>query len=193
MYRNLNLVLITLILLTAPVGATSLWTDAAPSATMFADRKARTVGDTLTVIIEEETTAENKAGTSTSKKSDVGMNAGTGPIFKAIESAGAGYSDKYDGSGRTTRSNALSARITVQVTEIKPNGNLVVSGTQSIKVNGEDQKITVNGTVRPDDISSQNTILSTALADSQIKVDGKGVIGRKQKPGVVIRVFDWLF
>jgi flagellar L-ring protein precursor FlgH len=160
---------------------------------MFADRKARAVGDTITVIIEEETSAENKAGTSTKKSTSVGVSGGTGPLLRAIVPASAGYSDKYDGSGSTTRSNSLNAKITVQVTQVQPNGNFVVSGTQSVKVNGENQKITVKGTLRPDDISPDNTALSTALSDAEIKVDGKGSIGSKQKPGIINRLFGWLF
>jgi flagellar L-ring protein precursor FlgH len=191
--RRLGVLFCALLLVTAPVSATSLWSDAAPTATMFADRKARMVGDTITILIEEETTAEHRAGTNTAKGTEVDMGAGSGPILKAITSAGANYSDKYASSGTTTRSNSLTAKITAQVMEVKPNGNLVISGSQSIKINGEDQKITVTGTVRPDDIGPDNSILSTSLADAQIKVDGKGAIGSKQKPGIINRLFGWLF
>lgn len=193
MHKKIGWILITLLLISLPVGATSLWSDAAPNASMFADRKASMIGDTITILIEEETTAQNKAGTSTSKDTEVGVNAGVGPIFKAIEAANGGYSDSYSSSGTTTRSNMLTAKMTAQVVEVKPNGSLVISGSQSIKVNGEDQKITVTGTIRPDDISPSNTVLSTALADAQIKVDGKGSIGSKQKPGILSRLFGWLF
>jgi len=195
MYKKTRLLLLLgCFLLTMSVcGATSLWSDTAPSASMFADRKARTVGDTITVIIEEETSAENRAGTDTNKSTNVNVNGGAGPVLKALVPASAGYSDKYNSSGSTTRSNSLNAKITVQVTQVQPNGNLVVSGTQSVKVNGENQKITVSGTVRPDDISPDNTVLSTALSDAEIKVDGKGSIGSKQKPGIISRLFGWLF
>lgn len=178
---------------TAPVGATSLWSDTAPAATMFADRKARAVGDTVTIIVEERTSAKNTAGTASSKETNVNMGAGSGFLLKAITAAGSNYSDNYDSAGSTTRGNSLSARITARVTEVQPNGNLVISGTQTIKVNGEDQKISVTGTVRPDDIGPDNTVLSTLLADASVKVDGKGSIGSKQKPGILHRLFGWLF
>lgn len=182
-----------LIVGTTSVSATSLWSDTSLNAVMFADRKARAVGDTITIIVEEKTSAKNTAGTSTSKESNVDMGAGSGFLLKAVTAAGTDYSDSYDSSGSTTRGNSLSAKITAQVIEVKPNGNLVISGSQSIKVNGEDQKISVTGTARPDDISPENTISSTALADSSVKVDGKGAIGSKQKPGIINRLFGWLF
>lgn len=195
MYKKISLLFILLCLLVSisVCGATSLWSDNASSASMFADRRAKAVGDTITVIIEEETTAVNKAGTNTSKKTDVNVGGGAGPIYKAVVPASAGYSDSYNSAGSTTRSNSLSAKVTVQVTEVQPNGNLVVSGTQSVKVNGENQKITILGTLRPDDISADNTVLSTALSNAEIKVDGKGSIGSKQKPGIINRLFGWLF
>lgn len=194
MLKKMTWILIVLLVTVMPAAtATSLWSDNGSSATMFADRKARNIGDTITIIIEEETSAENSAGTSTKKDSSLSMGAGTGFLLKGIGGASNGYGDKYSSSGSTTRSNSLTAKITAQVIEVKPNGNLVVSGNQTIKVNGEDQKITVTGTVRPEDISPDNTVLSTALADSNVKVDGKGVIASKQKPGILHRLFGWLF
>lgn len=195
MYKRISfgLLMILILVSTSIAGATSLWSDTSPAATMFADRKARAVGDTITVIIKEETTAEHKAATSTKKSTETDVKAGIGPLYKAIVPANAEYGDKYDSSGSTTRNNTLEAKVTVQVIEVKPNGNLIVSGTQAVQVNGENQKITVSGTIRPDDISPENTVLSTALADASIKVDGKGSIGSKQKPGILSRVFGWLF
>jgi flagellar L-ring protein precursor FlgH len=194
MHKKITWLLTALLFMaTASVGATSLWTDTSPSGSMFADRKARVVGDTVTIIVEERTSAKNTAGTSSSKETNVNMGAGSGFLLKAITAAGADYSDQYDSSGSTTRGNSLSAKITAQVIEVKPNGNLVISGSQTIKVNGEDQKISVSGTVRPDDISPDNTVSSTVLADASVKVDGKGAIGSKQKPGIIHRIFGWLF
>jgi flagellar L-ring protein FlgH len=195
LYKKASLLSLTVgfLVVTSVCGATSLWSDTAPAASMFADRKAKAVGDTITVIIEEATAAVNKAGTSSNKSTSVNVSGGVGPIYKAIVPASAGYADKYASDGSTTRSNSLTATITVQVTQVQPTGNLVVSGTQSVKVNGENQKITVTGTVRPDDISTDNTVLSTALSNANIKVDGNGSIGSKQKPGIVSRLFGWLF
>lgn len=187
------ILVVFLFMVTTSVNATSLWSDTAPTATMFADRKARVVGDTITIIVNETTSAVNTAGTSTSKETNVDMGAGSGFLLKGITAASTNYADEYDSSGSTTRGNSLNAKITAHVIEVKPNGNLVISGSQTIKVNGEDQKISVTGTVRPDDITPENTVSSTALADSSVKVDGKGALGSKQKPGIINRIFGWLF
>ena len=173
--------------------ATSLWSDTGAAALMFSDRKARNVGDTITIIVEEQTSAVNKADTSTKKDSNVNMGAGSGFLLKSVAGASNSYADKYASTGSTSRSNSLTAKITAQVIEVKPNGNLVISGKQTIKVNGEDQKISVTGTVRPEDISPDNTVYSTALADSNVQVNGKGVLAAKQKPGFLHRLFGWLF
>ncbi|HBS59979.1 MAG: flagellar basal body L-ring protein FlgH [Bacillota bacterium] len=195
MRKKMTWILTVLLLLAAmpAVTATSLWSDAGSAATMFSDRKARNVGDTITIIVEEQTSAANRADTNTKKDSNVNMGAGSGFLLKAVGGASNTYGDKYASSGSTSRSNSLTAKITAQVIEVKPNGNLVISGKQTIKVNGEDQKISVTGTVRPEDISPDNTVYSTALADSNVQVNGKGVLASKQKPGLLHRLFGWLF
>jgi len=194
MRKKMTWILTVLLLAAMPtVTATSLWSDTGSAATMFSDRKARNVGDTITIIVEEQTSAENTADTSTKKDSSVNMGAGSGFLLKAVAGASNSYADKYATTGSTSRTNSLTAKITAQVIEVKPNGNLVISGKQTIKVNGEDQKITVSGTVRPEDISPDNTVYSTALADSNVQVNGKGVLAGKQKPGLLHRIFGWLF
>ena len=92
-----------------------------------------------------------------------------------------------------TNTNKVSGRITVQVTEVKPNGNLVISGTQTIKQNKEEQKITVTGEVRPQDISTSNTVLSSYVANARIQVDGKGPIANKQQQGILTQIWNILF
>ncbi len=87
----------------------------------------------------------------------------------------------------------MSGTITVQVTAVKPNGNLLVSGTQSINQNGEEQKITITGEVRPEDISAGNAVLSSNVANAQIRIDGKGPIASKQRQGILTQIFNLLF
>lgn len=194
MRKKMTWILTVLLLAAMPtVTATSLWSDTGSAAMMFSDRKARNIGDTITIIVEEQTSAANTANTSTKKDSNVNMGAGSGFLLKAVAGASNSYSDKYASAGSTSRSNSLTAKITAQVIEVKPNGNLVISGKQTIKVNGEDQKISVTGTVRPEDISPDNMVYSTALADSNVQVNGKGVLASKQKHGVLHRLFGWLF
>lgn len=96
-------------------------------------------------------------------------------------------------SGSTARGGTLEAKMTTRVVEIFPNGNLRIEGRQRIVINGEDQEIVVSGVVRPRDISPDNTVLSTYVADAEIVFNGTGVVGDKQTPGLLTRLLDWLF
>ena len=180
-----------LIMLAVPsASAMSLWNDGGLS--MFSDRKAHEIGDTLTILINENSSA-NRAGTAAnSKTSTTTMNAGVG-IFSALTNASAGNADKFATNGSIANTNRVNARMTAQVIGVKPNGNLLISGTQSIKQNGEEQKITVSGTVRTEDITADNVVLSSSIGDSIIKVDGKGPISSKQRQGIISQLFNFLF
>jgi len=172
--------------------AMSLWSDAGSTVTMYSDRKAHAVGDTITIIISESSSA-NRAGTAAnSKTSTTAMNAGVG-IFSGLTNASAGNSDKFAANGSIVNTNSVSARMTAQVIEVKPNGNLIITGTQSIKQNGEEQKITVSGIVRTEDITTDNTVQSSSIGDAVIKVDGKGPLANKQRQGIISQLFNFLF
>ena len=172
--------------------AMSLWNDAGSTVSMYSDRKAHAVGDTVTIIINENSSA-NRAGTAAnSKTSTTALNAGVG-IFSVLTNASAGNSDKFAANGSIVNTNNVNARMTAQVTEVKPNGNLIISGSQSIKQNGEEQKITVSGIVRTEDITTDNTVLSSSIGDAVIKVDGKGPIAGKQRQGILSQIFNFLF
>ncbi len=126
------------------------------------------------------------------KSANVDMKAGTG-IFGWIAAANAETSDKFDAKGTLTNTNKVNAKLTTTVTEVKPNGSMVITGTQTIKQNNEEQKITITGIVRPDDIAADNTVLSTYVADAQIKIDGKGPVANKQRQGILSQILNILF
>lgn len=170
-------------------GATSLWTN---QGNLFADRKARAVGDVLTIVISENSTASRVDSASNSKASDVNVQAGSG-LFSFIGGAGAETKDNFKAQGSIVNSNSVKGRVTVQVTAVKPNGNLVISGTQSIKQNGDEQKITITGEVRPEDVSADNTVLSSYVANAQLRIEGKGPISGKQRQGILSQLFNFLF
>ncbi|MDR7866196.1 MAG: flagellar basal body L-ring protein FlgH [Sporomusaceae bacterium] len=169
--------------------ATSLW---AEQTSLFGDRKARAVGDSLTIVISESSTASRSGTANNSKSASNSMAAGTG-VFKWLAAAEASGKDSFKADGKITNTNAVTGRITVQVTGVKPNGNLLVSGTQSINQNGEEQKITITGEVRPEDISADNAVLSSNVANAQLKIDGKGPIANKQRQGILTQIFNLLF
>lgn len=176
----------------APVSAMSLWSDSGASSSLYGDYKAHAVGDTLTIIISENSSANRAGNAANSKSTNLKMNAGTG-IFHGIASATAGNSDSFQAKGSIANTNNVTARMSAQVIDVKPNGDLVISGTQSIKQNGEEQKITISGIVRPVDILPDNTILSTYIGNAQIRIDGSGPISRKQRQGIVTQLLNFLF
>lgn len=175
-----------------PVNAASLWSDAGRTTSLFIDHKARQVGDTLTILISENSSANRTGRAANSKSAETALDAGVG-IFHWLANASAATEDDFKAQGSLSNTNSMNAKLTVTVTAIEPNGNLVVSGSQSIKQNGEEQKITVTGTVRPEDITADNTVLSTYVANAQLRLDGHGPIARKQRQGIVTRIFDILF
>lgn len=171
---------------------------------MFQDNRARAVGDILTIIVVENTTATNKGSSKFEKK--IGMSGGVRvegvfdylfphffQPFEPLKSMDIDPSEKFDGTGETKSDNNFSTRMTATVIEVLPNGNLVIEGSRSIKVNEEDQELVLRGVIRPTDVTPANTILSSNIADAEISYKGKGPIGRRNKPGIMSQFFNWVF
>lgn len=158
-------------------------------AAMTADRHAEKVGDSLTVIINESSTASNSAQNGATKSLNFSGQASTGTSGGSLAFGGA---SSFDGNGQTGRTGKMVAQISVVVDGVLPNGDLHVAGDQSLNINGERTKIHLSGRVRLADISSTNAVLSTSLADAVIDYDGKGFLASSVKPGLVTRVFNWL-
>ncbi len=176
-----------------PAVAQSLWADSVGGESMlFADHKARNVGDILTIVISETTTASMTKASNNSKSGQTSLNAGVG-IFGFLAAASASGSDSFKANGSATNTNRATGRVTVTVTEVLPNGNMVVEGTQSIWQNNNEHKITLRGVVRRDDVSYANTVPSTQVADATIHFDGKGPINAKQRQGILTQIFNFLF
>lgn len=197
---NLTKIMVSLVLgflcLVGPVmpsvAAVSLWSDTGAVANMYGDRKARAVGDLITVIVNETSSANRVGKSDNTKTSNTNVSAGAG-IFSGIKDASAGNNDNFQAKGSITNSNNLNARITAQVIDVQPNGNLIISGMQSVKQYGEEQRITLSGIVRIDDITVNNTVLSSLLGNAYIKVDGHGPIASKEQQGMISQIFNFLF
>ena len=154
-----------------------------------ADQHAYRVGDVLTVMVLETTTARSQAATDSDRST--GITAALATPHKNYN-ANLGLDGKHNGVAETTRVGQLSAQITVRVTSVEPNGLMHVSGNQSMLINGEHQSITLSGLVRPEDISAANTIWSNQIADADVAVSGKGVVSQAQRRGVITRIMNWL-
>ena len=178
----------------AAASAESLWRHPSGQKTrnIFADRKAAEIGDILTIVISESTTTNTTKSTSNSKKGSTTIGAGIG-IFDFLKAASASGSDSFSADGKATSTNRVTANVTVKVIEIEPNGNLMLEGTQSIWQNRNEHKITFNGVCRPEDVTANNTILSTKIADATVRFDGKGPLNAKQRQGILTQIFNILF
>jgi flagellar L-ring protein FlgH len=156
---------------------------------LVSDRRAYKPGDVLTVQVFENSSAQSSADTTTKKNGALALALQTPAINKA---AGAQLSDDFAGTGRTQRSGRLLAQFTVTVQGVDANGLLLVKGQQLIDVNEEKQEIRLEGKVRPVDIAENNTVLSTRIAEAKISYLGDGVLGEKQRPGILTRILGWL-
>jgi flagellar L-ring protein precursor FlgH len=157
---------------------------------LTADHRAYRIGDALTVLVVENSTAASSADTTTNKKGSVGItvhNPGRGD-----KTAGIDLNDEFNGAGKIQRTGKLLATLTVNVVGHTENGDLLIAGTQLIEVNDEKQHIKLDGRVRPVDIGEGNTIISSRIADAKISYIGDGILGEKQKPGVLTRILSWL-
>ena len=175
-----------------PAEARSLWSDDGMSYNIFADRKARNVGDILTIVISESTTTTTSKSSSNSKKGSTSLTAGVG-IFDFLKAASASGSDSFSASGSKSDTNKVAGNVTVTVTQGLPNGNMVAEGAQSIWQNRAEHKITFRGVCRQDDVTANNTIPSTKIADATVRFDGKGPLNAKQRQGILTQIFNILF
>jgi flagellar L-ring protein precursor FlgH len=170
--------------------------NASTSRFLFEDYRARRVGDVLTVILMEQTNASKKAGTTTKKASNVelpspklfGRHVTRGGV-PILETSVNGKID-FAGEGDSRQSNSLKGNITVSVSQVLPNGNLVVRGEKLLYLNQGSEVVRIRGIVRPVDISANNSIYSNQIANAEITYKGKGVIADSNEAGWLTRFFN---
>ncbi len=165
------------------------------SVALFEDRRAARVGDILSIILSERTQSSKTADTEIKKENSLKFNAGT--VLGTIPTYG-DYSMNMDvtqdrelkGEAQSDQSNSLNGSIAVTVSEILPNGLLVIRGEKWMTFNSGDEFIRVRGLVRPEDIQPDNTVLSTRLADARITYSGKGDLADSNRHGWGSRFFN---
>jgi flagellar L-ring protein precursor FlgH len=153
------------------------------------DRRAHRVGDTLTVLVVE--TSRASAAANTDSANDVRLGGSLNTTHHNYN-GNLGLSGSDSGAGQTTRSGVVQAQIAVRVTDIDEVGTLRIRGEQSVVVNGESQRIALSGAVRPEDISSSNTVLSNRISEANIEFTGRGDVSEPQKRSIIYRVSKWL-
>ena len=173
----------------------SLWTNSGQYSNLFRDMKARYVNDMVTILVSESTQAVASADASASRSSSmsngidslVGLQGGIRELPSLV--SGAGKTD-FDGQGSTSRAMQVRTTLTARVTDVLPNGYLVVEGKREIRVNNENQSVVLSGIVRPNDISKGNVVLSSAVAQMSVHVQGKGTVSQPLKPGWLYQILN---
>lgn len=157
---------------------------------LASDRTAATVGDTLTVVILETSSAASSA--QSASRTDTRLVGSISAGGQVQESGGLGLQGAFDGRGQISRSGRLIGQIGVTVQEVLPNGDLRIAGAQTLNIDGERTAIHLTARVRPADVAGDNSVLSSRLADAQITYDGDGTLSRSGEPGWFNRVLTWL-
>jgi flagellar L-ring protein precursor FlgH len=196
-----SLAILLLTLAASAASAQSLWpVDGGSERAIFADRKAAHAGDILTVVISESANATN-----TQKKSSERASTTEDALSKFLFTPGAsrlgthngalpsfsfGGSGSHTGGGQVNNSQSLTSRAAVLVTDVLPNGNLVIEGKRVVTFSGETQYVVLHGIVRPEDVSPANTVFSSNVADARVEFISEGSLTEAQKRGWLSKLYE---
>jgi flagellar L-ring protein precursor FlgH len=176
----------------APAVAQNALIDLHSGRSLVSDAKALGIGDIVTILIVESTSANATTKVDASSKTEISGGPGLG-VLAPLTAWGLDAQNKHTGDGKTTRTGDLQAEISVRIQEVLPNGYFRLVGTRLIEINGDHQTIEISGVCRPQDIRADNTIQSTYIADAQIAYTGSGALNAAAQPGVLTRIVSWLF
>jgi flagellar L-ring protein FlgH len=173
----------------------SLWTGNGYRSNIFRDSKARYIDDVVTIRVSETTqavaTADAKNARATSASAGFDNLLGIEKAITRLPTMVSGNSDSsFEGTGSTSRETTLQTSLTARVIDVLPNGYLVVEGMREIRVNNENQSVFLTGVVRPEDVNANNMVLSSAVAQMSVRVQGKGVVSQPIKPGWLFKILN---
>ncbi len=178
----------------------SLWSPTVEGSYYFQDYKAHRVGDIVRVNISETTKGKKEANTKTKRKSEIAAVTNNlfnvqshHPAFTERLGLEAEFENEFEGKATTDRKGEFTATITAIVTDVFPNGNMLIEGHREVLLNNEKETITLTGVIRPGDLSPSNTIQSEKIADARVSYSGRGVLNDKQRPGWLVRTLDWIW
>jgi flagellar L-ring protein precursor FlgH len=158
------------------------------------DLRASQIDDMIPILVAESASAVVQGASKTQRQSGVNSSitaAGgvTKPLGPWTNLAGATTQTQLDGQGTTSRSTQLTTALSARVAQVLPNGYLVIEGNKDVGVNSERQTVTVRGIIRPNDLSTGNTVRSDQIAQLELKVNGKGVVGDAvRRPNILYRI-----
>lgn len=163
---------------------------------LYASHRQHRVDDVVTVVVDENNDATDDAGTRSHSgtKSHAHAQKGKGALgFLPSMNDESDLDNKFDGTGKTTRQGRMNAIVSARVIEVMANGDLRVEGQKQVVVNEETEVLSVSGIVRPDDISTSNTVHSGRMAEARVSYVGEGSVSAASNKGVLASFLDWLF
>lgn len=172
----------------------SLWTPGGPFSDLAADIRPRRVNDIVTIVVVDRASAiargTVRSARSAQANASINAIAGTPPGGNRLPNLlNLGGQSSLDGEGETTRETVLQTTLAARVTHVLPSGLLVVQGEKLVRVNSEMQTVTIRGLLRPVDVTGGNSVLSDRLAELEIVVNGKGVVGDAiRRPNILYRI-----
>lgn len=178
----------------APAANGAIFQADAGYAPLTSGQRAGRVGDVITVVLTERTQGSSQSTSNANREGSIGLTPPpTGPLsFFSSTDVSMGGNSAFQGAGTTGQSNSLFGEITVTVAEVLPNGAMRVRGEKQLRINRGHEFIRISGIVRPGDISADNRIASTRVADAQIEYLGRGEIARASRQGWLQRFFTLL-
>jgi flagellar L-ring protein precursor FlgH len=161
------------------------------------------VHDLLTIVVRQQRSFEIEADLKTQKKWDIKSQLddffkltdgglGSADFRRGKPNVDYSWDNKLDSKGDTSREDRLTTRITARIIDVKPNGQLVVEGRARLQHDDEISTITITGTARKEDVSADNTILSTQIADLEIAIENEGALRAAATRGWIPKLIDWL-
>jgi len=169
--------------------ARSLWND---QTNWVTDRRPSRIGDIVTVLVDEQTDTRDRATTDLSRSSNNNVSDGLG-ILRFIRQLGVSSTSDARGEGSVERRHFGRTVISCVVTDVLPNGNLVIEGTRDVHTSNETLQLHLVGVIRPQDVNANNQIRSNLIANAELGIKGRGALTRTQNPGIITRILQVVF
>ena len=162
---------------------------------LFCDFKAHSIGDIITIYIMEISSGSNSMSNSTKSENNLGISAGgTGSLgFLSPLGFSSRYGNEYKGKGSISQNGQLRGKLSAMIVEVARNGALKIKGAREVEINGDRQTTILTGWVRPEDVSSDNVVMSHHIANAEIRYKGKGVASSATKRGLISKIIDFIF
>ena len=183
------LAMLLIMLVSSTSHAASLWND---NRNWFGDERPGKVGDIVTVLVNERTDAKDEASMEVTKATNNNVSDGTG-ILRFLRALTFQSNNSSEGEGSVERKHHATATLACLITEVLPNGNLVIEGTRDVRTSEETLQFQLIGVIRPQDVTSENQISSQLIANAEISVKGRGIVSKTQKVGIITQVLQAIF